>query len=61
MTYTAEIHSDDFTGTGHDCLRESGYHGVQDCPSDWEIGSNEAGERIYCEAAISGFLHCDVV
>lgn len=61
MTYIAETHSDDLPDTGYDTLRESDYHGVQDTPTDWAIGSDEAGERIYCEAAISDFLQRDVV
>lgn len=58
MTYTTE-YSDDFTSAEYGCFRDSGFHGVQDCPSDWATGSDEAGERIYCEAAISDFLQRD--
>ena len=60
MTYTAEVHSDDFTDSGYGCFGDSGFHGVQDCPSDWAVGSDEAGNRIYSEAVISEFLQRDI-
>jgi len=60
MTYTAVTHGDDLATSDYDDLRDSGFHGVQDCPSEWAIGSDEAGDRIYCEASISDFLQRDV-
>jgi len=59
MTCTAETQMEDFTTSQDDGFRDSGFHGVQDCPSDWAIGSDEAGDRIYCEASISDFLQRD--
>jgi hypothetical protein len=60
MTHTAEILTDDYTDFGYGFLSESGFHGVQDCPSDWAVGSDEAGDRIYSAAAISDYLQRDL-
>jgi len=60
MPYTAEVLTDDSTDFGCGYIRETGFHGVQDCLDDWAVGSDEAGGRIYSETTISGFLQRDL-
>ena len=60
MTRTAEILTDDLTDFGCGYVREYGFHGVQDCPDDWAVGSDEAGDRIYNHATISDYLQRDL-
>jgi len=35
------------------------HHNVDDCPQAWSDGSDEAGNPVYSEAAISDFLQRD--
>jgi len=60
MRYSAEAYnSDDSTDFGGSYSRDWGYHGAQDCPADWALGSDEAGHPIYSQATISDYLQRD--
>lgn len=60
MTYIAEIHRDNTATSQQSENWEASYHCALDCASQWVIGCDEAGDHIYCEASISGFLQRDV-
>ncbi|MCB1679228.1 MAG: hypothetical protein KDI16_11155 [Halioglobus sp.] len=59
MTYTAERYSDDFTDSGCGYIRDTALRRAENCPSDWAVGSDEAGERLYTCASISDYLQRD--
>lgn len=53
-----DYYGDDFITEG---FGDIGYCGTEDQPESWAIGSDEIGNPIYCEAAISDFLQRDAV
>ncbi|HID06911.1 MAG TPA: hypothetical protein EYP10_07155 [Armatimonadetes bacterium] len=61
MHKLADVYADDFTvytASGFGRTRNDGL-ATEDCPSDWAVGSDEIGNLVYDEAAISDFLRQD--
>ncbi|MCB1675211.1 MAG: hypothetical protein KDI01_02910 [Halioglobus sp.] len=59
MIRTQETHSEDFTDSGCGYIRDTGLRCADTCPSDWAVGSDEAGERIYTAASLTDYLQRD--
>lgn len=57
MQYSTETYGDESGSYEQDL----GIHDSHSNPLDWAVGSDEAGERIYCEAALSDFLQQDSI
>jgi hypothetical protein len=53
-----DYYGDDFTTEG---FGDTGYGSTEDQPESWAIGSDEIGNPIYCEAALSDFLQRDAI
>lgn len=51
---------DDLASEGFDIICDSAYHCIDDCPESWAVGSDEIGNPVYCEAAVSDYLRRDV-
>ena len=58
MTNFNDFGSDDFIteGFGNFELDTADYH-----PEAWAVGSDEIGNPVYCEAALSGYLQRDAI
>ncbi len=61
MQQLADVYADDFTvstASGFGRTHNDGL-AAEDCPSNWAMGSDEIGNLIYDEAAISELLRQD--
>ena len=61
MPPLADVYADDFTvytSSGFGRTHNDGLD-AEDCPSDWATGSDEVGNLVYDEVAISEFLQQD--
>lgn len=61
MQPLADVYAEDFTvytSSGFGRTRNDGL-AAEDCPGDWATGSDEVGNLIYDEVAISDFLRQD--
>jgi hypothetical protein len=54
----SDYYGDDFITEG---FGDIDYATTEDRPESWAIGSDEIGNPIYCEAALSGFLQRDAL
>ncbi len=61
MQPLADVFAEDFTVSTASGFGRTYNDGLtaEDCPSDWAMGSDEIGNLIYDEAAISEFLRQD--
>ena len=61
MSQFAYLYPNDSTANSADFGSTSNYdhHSVEDWPQAWAVGSDEAGDPVYSDAAISDFLQRD--